>query len=67
MNEPLESLIKRAASKLKAGEIDPRVESFEDYKSKYMVLKPKVTVTIELTSGKIAKVDVTDYFEGEIK
>lgn len=47
--------------------IDKRIVGFTDYKSKYCILKPKVTVSIEQTNGKIINVDITDYFKGVIK
>lgn len=44
-----------------------RIIGFTDYKSKYCILKPKVTVSIEQTNGKIINVDITDYFKEVIK
>lgn len=44
-----------------------RIIGFTDYKSKYCILKPKVTVNIEQTDGKIINVDITDYFKGVLK
>lgn len=67
MNEPLEELIKKIISKSRVDTLDHRVESFVDYKNKYMILKPSVKVTIELTEGKVIKADVTDYFEKSLK
>lgn len=67
MKEPLEDLIKKIISKSKVDTLDHRVESFVDYKNKYMILKPSVKVTIELTEGKVIKADVTDYFEKSLK
>ena len=67
MNEPLEELIKKIISKSKVDTLDHRVESFVDYKNKYMILKPSVKVTIELTEGKVIKADITDYFEKSLK
>lgn len=67
MNEPLEELIKKIISKSRVDTLDTRVESFVDYKNKYMILKPSVKVTIELTDGKVIKADVTDYFEKALK
>lgn len=67
MQESLEELIKRIISSIEIDKLDKRIEDYTDYKSKYVVLKPAVKVTIELTSGKIVKLDVTDYFEGEVK
>ena len=67
MREDLEVLIKRIVEGLEKNQIDERVDVYTDYKSPYTVLSPKVKVKVELTSGKIAEIDVTDYFEGAVK
>ena len=63
----LEQLIKSEIENLKNGKVDSRVNSFVDYKSKYAVLKPGVTIEISLTQGIVATVDVSDYFKGEVE
>lgn len=67
MQEGLEELIRRLVENLNIERLDKRVESYTDYKSKYVVLKPSVKVEIALTDGKVAKIDVSDYFEGVIR
>lgn len=67
MKEELRSLIGRVIEDASGGKLDGRVIEYVDYKTKYVVLKPRVTVQVELTNGKIMKIDVTDYFEGGIK
>lgn len=65
MKETLEELTKRIVASIGKGEVDGRVVNYVDYKTKYMVLKPQVTIDVELTSGKVVKIDVTDYFDFE--
>ena len=65
MKETLEELTKRIVASVEKGEVDGRVVSYVDYKTKYMVLKPQVAIDVELTSGKVVKIDVTDYFDFE--
>lgn len=67
MREELEVLIKHIVEDLENNQINDRVDSYNDFKSKYVVLKPLVKVRIELTSGKVAEIDVTDYFEGVVR
>ncbi len=67
MREELEELIKRIVRDLESNRIDERIDSYDDYKTKYVVLKPRVKVKVELTSGKVAEIDVTDYFEGVVR
>lgn len=64
LQQLLETLINDFNEKEK---FDERIVGFTDYKSKYCILKPKVTVSIEQTNGKIINVDITDYFKGVIK
>ena len=64
LQQLLETLINDFNEKEK---FDERIIGFTDYKSKYCILKPKVTVSIEQTNGKIINVDITDYFKGVIK
>ena len=59
----LEELITTIVKNLDVEKLDKRVESYTDYKNPYVVLKPSVKVEVELTNGKIIKIDVTDYFE----
>lgn len=63
MKESLEETISRIVSGVGEGKTDPRIIGFTDYKSKYTVLKPKVAVEVELTEGKVIRIDVTDYFD----
>lgn len=65
--EELKELISRIVRDLEDNEIDERIVSFTDYKRKYVILKPSVKVNIELTNGRVACIDVTDYFEGVVK
>ena len=65
--EDLQDLIARSIKNVEEGRLTSRVVSYADYKQKYIVPKPSVKVEIELTSGKVAKLDITDYFEGVIK
>ena len=63
----LRELIKEIIENLDVEKLDPRIDSYSDFKSKYVNLKPSVKVEVALTNGKIAKIDVTDYFEGVAK
>ena len=64
----VDEIIRSAIADAIAGTIkSERVVSYIDYKAKYTVLKPTVRVTIELTSGKILTLDVSDEFEKELK
>ena len=67
MQETLEELITRLVKNLDSEKFDKRVESYYDYKSKYVVLKPSVKVEIALTEGKVVKIDVSDYFKEVVK
>ncbi len=67
MRERLESLLSRLIQNVKEGKLDERITSYENYDSNYVFPKPRVIVKIELTSGKTAKIDITDYFEEETK
>ena len=60
----LEELIKKI---IKENKMDERIVAFNDYKTKYAILHPSVTVNVELTEGKVYKIDVTDYFKGVVK
>ena len=63
----LEELIKHEIENIKNGIVGKRIDSFVDYKNKYAILKPEVKVEVSLTSGVVAKIDVSDYFAEEIK
>lgn len=67
MQESLEQLITRVVKDLEQDKIDKRVDNYRDLKSKYVNLKPRVAVHVELTNGKSLEIDVTDYFKGVIK
>ena len=66
MQEDLLELIKREIKNISDGKISTRVLNFNDFKSKYSVLKPMVKVEIELTKGVIATIDISDYFKEEL-
>lgn len=63
MKESLESLIERIVEDVRNGMADGRILSYVDYKTKYAILKSKVSVEVELTEGKVVKFDVSDYFK----
>lgn len=63
MKESLESLIRRIVEDVRNGKTDDRVLSYVDYKTKYVVVKSKISVEVELTEGKVVKFDVSDYFK----
>lgn len=65
--EDLQSLIKRVIIGVMNGELDDRIHYFVDYKSKYAVLKPDVSVKVELTDGKKIEFNITDYFKEVVK
>lgn len=68
MQEDLTCLITQIIQDLGSEKkIDSRVVSYDNYKSKYVVLKPSVTVEVALTDGKVIKIDISDYFKGVIK
>lgn len=62
----LEQLIKQQIKNLNNGVVDKRVNSYVDFKSKYAILKPTVTIEIALKNGIKATIDISDYFEKEI-
>ena len=64
LQELLNNLIKEFNCDKK---FNDRIIGFTDYKSKYCILKPKVTVSVEQTDGKIINIDVTDYFKEVLK
>lgn len=65
--EPLEKVVSEIIQNVDVEKLDKRIDTYTDFKSKYVVLKPAVKVSVELTSGKKFTIDVTDYFEGVIK
>lgn len=67
MQEELRELIARLIQDVDVEKLDKRIDTYVDYKSKYVVLKPSVKVEVELTNGKKFTLDITDYFEGVIK
>ena len=67
MQEGLEALITKIIQNLDVEKLDSRVDTYTDFKNKYVILKPSVKVEVELTCGKVVKIDVTDYFEGVVK
>ena len=67
MQEGLQELITRIIENLDTNQLDERITSYTDFKSRYVVLRPSVKVDVDLTDGKTFKIDVTDYFEGVAK
>lgn len=67
MQETLEKLITEIVKNLEDEKLDERIDFYNNYKTRYVVLKPSVKVRVELTEGKIAEIDVTDYFEGVVR
>ena len=65
--EDLQALITRIVQNIDKNHLDERIFNFTDYKNKFVVLKPSVKVEVELTEGKVFRIDVSDYFEGVIK
>ena len=67
MEEGLVEFITKVIEHIDDDKLDPAVEEYKNYKSRYVIPKPHVRVQIELTSGKVATIDITDYFKGVIK
>lgn len=67
MPEELTELISRIIREVQEDKLDKRIFEYTDYKNKYTVLKSGVIVEIALTSGKVAKFDITDYFKEDLK
>lgn len=65
--EDLQKLLTNIIKGLDKEHLDNRINTFVDYKTKYVVLKPCVKVKVELTEGKIFEIDITDYFEGVVR
>ena len=59
MNEDIKKIL---ADALKAP-VGDRVVEYHDYRSKYTILKPSVTLKAETRDGKVIVLDVTDLFE----
>lgn len=59
--------LKEILNNVKEGKMDDKIISFTDYKSKYVHLKPRVTLTAEFTDGKAVVVDITEYFKEVVK
>lgn len=56
----MEQLIKEEIENIKNGIISDRVKEFVNHSNKYAILKDSITVTIRLTCGKEATIDITD-------
>jgi len=56
----MEKLIKEEIENLKKGIVSDRVKEFINHNNKYAILKDSITVTIRLTCGKEAVIDITD-------
>lgn len=68
MKEDLQEFLNKLIVEFNTKEkFNERIIGFTDYKNKYCILKPKVTVSVEQTNGKIINIDVTDYFTEVIK
>lgn len=63
MRESLECLIERIVDDIRNGKTSERILNYVDYKTKYVILKSKISVEVELTEGKVIKFDVSDYFK----
>lgn len=55
----MKELIKTTIDELKAGKVSERVKEYSMH-NKYAILKDSVTVTVRLTNGLEAVIDVTD-------
>lgn len=56
----MKELILREIGDIKVGKFDERVKEYTNHGNKYAILKDSVTVTIRLTSGIEAVIDITD-------
>ena len=66
--EELQKLIENTIRDLEdSNQLNERVRHFDDFKNKYVNLRPRVTVNVELTNGRSFTIDITDYFEGVAK
>ena len=64
----LEQTIKQTIYNLLNNKFDKRVKSFDSYDSEYAILKNEVVVELCLRNKKIvARIDVSDFFEEELK
>lgn len=63
----MDNFIKEEIKKIKRRELDEHIIEFKDAGNRYIVPKSSVIVEVALTSGLIAKIDVTDMFKGEIE
>ena len=62
----LETFIIKEIQGIKKRDLDKSVIEFKDTGTRYIVPKSSVIVEVALTSGLIAKIDVTDFFKGEL-
>ena len=56
----MKELILKEIENVKEGLFDSRIKEFKNHGNKYAILKDSVTVTVRLTSGIEAVIDVTD-------
>ena len=56
----MKELILKEIDDIKEGKFDSRVKEFVNHNNQYAILKNSVTVTIRLTTGIEAVIDITD-------
>ena len=56
----MKELILKEIDNIKEGIFDSRIKEFINHGNKYAILKNSVTVTVRLTSGIEAVIDITD-------
>ena len=56
----MKELILKEIENLRKGTVSDRVKEFVNHNNKYAILKNSVTVTVRLTEGLEAVIDVTD-------
>ena len=56
----IEEIIKETIEQAASGVLPKRVVEYADYKVPHIILRDSVVVTVELTCGKVVKIDVTD-------
>jgi len=64
----LEEVLKKEIKSIKEGKIDSkRIVSYFNFNNPYAILKPKITVEVELKQGVKASIDISDLFKEELK
>lgn len=59
----LEDFVKEKIKRIKDRDLDASIIEFKDTQTKYIVPKSSVIIEVALTSGLIARIDVTEYFK----